>query len=60
MRCPNCSAAFRLCADYADHLRSCRPASLDPNVTAVLLRRLAASSRRPAPAYATVRIHRVA
>jgi len=60
MRCPNCSAPFRLAADYANHLRTCLPASLDPNVTAVLERRLTAAAQRPAPAHVRVRVHRAA
>ena len=44
MNCPNCSATFRLRADYASHLQRCRPSDVDPAVTESLLARLNAAT----------------
>jgi uncharacterized C2H2 Zn-finger protein len=46
MRCPNCEVEFTLTWDYAEHLRSCRPALLDAAATARLLARLNAAAAR--------------
>lgn len=45
MRCPNCSEPFRLVADYASHLRQCRPMDVIlANVSESLLARLNAAA----------------
>ena len=44
MNCPNCSERFRLVADYASHLRRCRPLDALPEVSESLLARLNAAA----------------
>ena len=44
MNCPNCSASFRLVADYAAHLQRCRPVEMHAPVSESLLASLNAAA----------------
>jgi hypothetical protein len=46
MLCPNCSATFVLCADYADHLQRCYPRELNATVTQQVHARLTVAASR--------------
>jgi hypothetical protein len=46
MNCPNCITTFVLRADYADHVRQCRPVDTGVAVSDALLARLNAAAAR--------------